>query len=377
MDVNLLTKNFFICHDNKYASKPLQKNNENDTKYKLKRKNNQVTNEIQISVELNKIPCHLTKYESIIDVRSLTNSNKVPDLFNEDPNNYLLIKYNSISSCSSSSSSSSPTPLPSPNVLYLKDYLQEEKHKWNVRVIISRSLESYKSILTSLLELSNNGITFFDLTPYDNIIFVGDKPILRRFENSILHKQIQKQIHKQISDAYMVNLIKNITSFTHKPLEVHLLFYLIINNKKTLDVELSEVVVNHFMENMTTLTLFSQGIQTKYRAECKEFVGSYVGKETSYIVNDVIKYYYTWDNYAVSVIYLHIFGTMLRTLSLSKTFIHDVVSLLYNNVSAFPDKRKTIKNTIDIYYRLFYKYDNWGFVDDISEESIMKLHDAL
>lgn len=358
MDVNLLTKNFFICHGNNYATKPLQKNNENDTKYKLKRKNNQVTNEIQISVELNKIPCHLTKYESIIDVRSLTNSNKVPDLFNEDPNNYLLIKYNSILSS---------------NVLYLKDYLQEEKHKWNVRVVISRSLQSYKSILASLLELSNNGITFFDLTPYDNIIFVGDKPILRRFENSILHKQL----HEQICESYMVNLIKNITSFTHKPLEVHLLFYLIINNKKTLDVELSEVVVNHFMENMTTLTLFSQGIQTKYRAECKEFVGSYVGKETSYIVNDVIKYYYTWDNYAVSVIYLHIFGTMLRTLSLSKTFIHDVVSLLYNNISAFPDKRKTIKDTIDIYYRLFYKYDNWGFVDDISEESIMKLHDAL
>ena len=365
MDVNLLTRNFFICHGNKYATKPTQKPNKNDTKYKLKRKNNQVTNEIQISVELSKIPYHLTKYESIIDVRSLTNSNKVPDLFNEDPNNYLLIKYNSISSCSSSS----PTPLPSPNVLYLKDYLQEEKHKWNVRVVISRSLQSYKSILTSLLELSNNGITFFDLTPYDNIIFVGDKPILRRFENSILHEQI--------SDVYMVNLIKNITSFTHKPLEVHLLFYLIINNKKTLDVELSEVVVNHFLENMNTLTLFSQGVQSKYRAECKEFVSSYIGKETSYIVNDVIKYYYTWDNYAVSVIYLHIFGTMLRTLSLSKTFIHDVVSLLYNNVSAFPDKRKTIKDTIDIYYRLFYKYDNWGYVDDISEESIMKLHDAL
>ena len=234
MDVNLLTKNFFICHGNNYATNSTQKLNKNDTKYKLKRKNNEVTNEIQISVELNKIPCHLTKYESIIDVRSLTNSNKVPDLFNEDPNNYLLIKYNSISSCSSSS----PTPLLSPNVLYLKDYLQEEKHKWNVRVVISRSLQSYKSILASLLELSNNGITFFDLTPYDNIIFVGDKPILRRFENSILHKQIHKQLHEQISDAYMVNLIKNITSFTHKPLEVHLLFYLIINNKKTLDVEL-------------------------------------------------------------------------------------------------------------------------------------------
>ena len=362
MDVNLLTKNFFICHGNNYATNSTQKLNKNDTKYKLKRKNNEVTNEIQISVELNKIPCHLTKYESIIDVRSLTNSNKVPDLFNEDPNNYLLIKYNSISSS---------------NVLYLKDYLQEEKHKWNVRVIISRSLESYKSILTSLLELSNNGITFFDLTPYDNIIFVGDKPILRRFENSILHNQIQKQIHKQISDAYIVNLIKNITSFTHKPLEVHLLFYLIINNKNTLDVELSEVVVTHFLENMNTLTLFSQGIQSKYRAECKAFVDSYIGKETSYIVNDVIKYYYTWDNYAMSVIYLHIFGTMLRTLSLSKTFIHDLVSLLYNNISAFPDKRKTIKDTIDIYYRLFYKYDNWGFVDDISEETIMKLHDAL
>ena len=90
-------------------------------------------------------------------------------------------------------------------------------------------IESFSYILQSLEKLNANNICFFNLSP-QNIGFSLNNPILHNFQTSL---QISK-----LSQSYITNIIKKVDNYTHKPLEVHVLFYLIQNDIFTICISI-------------------------------------------------------------------------------------------------------------------------------------------
>ena len=87
------------------------------------------------------------------------------------------------------------------------------------KLFIFHVIESFHYILKSLIQLNNNDICFFNLSP-QNIVFnldCGEKPILRNFQYSL---QTLK-----LNDTYINNIINKLDDYTYKSLEVSLLMF--------------------------------------------------------------------------------------------------------------------------------------------------------
>ena len=65
-----------------------------------------------------------------------------------------------------------------------------------------------------------------------------------------------------------------------------------------------------------------------------------------YIVADVLQYASTWDNYALSILFIRILIGIHRTIKVNNKFILLFMKLLVSNLHINPLKRETIVKTI-------------------------------
>ena len=241
----------------------------------------------------------------------------------------------------------------------------------NIKHFISSLLDSYTNLLHSLIRLNDENICFFNLNT-DNIVFSNNNTlILKNFKNSLLISNL--------NESYIKNIIKNIDNYTYKPLEIHVLFYLIINNEETLSLSFIETICSNYVKNMDILLLFSQKYIESYEKTCVETLKKYINKPKSVIITDILEYNKYWDNYSISILYLHIIGNITRFFSLKGTFLNKFTMLLTKNIHPNPLKRETLEETIKNYNKLFYdnEDDDWFFINDVSNEKLKKLYDYL
>ena len=225
----------------------------------------------------------------------------------------------------------------------------------------------------SLIKLNDENICFFELNT-DNIVFSNNNNntlTLKNFKNSLLISNL--------NESYIKNIIKNIDNYTYKPLEIHVLFYLIINNEETLSLSFIETICSNYVKNMDILLLFSQKYIESYEKTCVETLKKYINKPKSVIIADILEYNKYWDNYSISILYLHIIGNITRFFSLKGTFLNKFTMLLTKNIHPNPLKRETLEETIKNYNKLFYdnEDDDWFFINDVSNEKLKKLYDYL
>jgi hypothetical protein len=235
--------------------------------------------------------------------------------------------------------------------------------------LIFHVLESYSYILSSLRSLNERNICFYDVCP-NNICFCNNgRPFLRNYENSILTDQI--------NEAYITNIIGNTIDYTHKPFEIHVLFYLIVNKQNHLNEKLIDVICRSFIKNLVILDLFSQDYKEQHLKSCVEFLRLYINKPTSEIIPELLKYCDKWDTYSISMLYLHLIGNITRVFSLKGTIMTKLISLLTKNIHPNPNAREGLKHTQFIYDKLFQNYTDWTFADTISSDKMDKLHEML
>jgi len=218
-------------------------------------------------------------------------------------------------------------------------------------------IDSYVYLLKGLLQLHQNDICFLNISPLN--IFFGEnlKPLLNHFEKSILIKNLNQ--------TYISEIIKNIEDFTHKPIEIYILFYLIENEEESLSYSLMNIIYENFIKN----TIFSE----ENKKNSMDFLKKYINKPKSTIVNEILKFVKTWDNYSISFIYLHIFKHMANIFSLNNSFINNMINILERNISPNPLKRETLENTIQLYEKYFYETTDWNFINEIHNEKIHEL----
>ena len=194
-------------------------------------------------------------------------------------------------------------------------------------------------------------------------------PILQNFQNGL--------IISELNESYIKQIIENTEIYTYKPLEIHILFYLIINEQETLSMSFIESICENYVKNMYILNLFSQKYKDSYEKECVETLKKYINVPKSEIINDILKYYKYWDNYSLTIIYLHVFGNISRFFSLKNTFINKFTLLLTKNIHPNPLKRETLKETSQKYHKLFNEFTDWSFINDVSNEKLKNLYDFL
>jgi hypothetical protein len=241
----------------------------------------------------------------------------------------------------------------------------------NPKLLIFHIIESFSYLLNSLITLNNNNICFLNLSS-KNIVFnldCGEKPLLKNFQTSL--------VISKLNESYITDIIKNINDYTNKPLEVHLLFYLIKNDIFTVSFSFIEEICEVFVSNLTILNLFSDKFKLSYSELCRDSLRKYINQPKTEIILDILQQNEKWDVYSLSVLYLHIFGNISRVFSLKQTFINKITMELTKNINPNPSRRDNLTDLLNNYNKLFYYESNWSFVNSLPSSKITQLFNIL
>lgn len=236
---------------------------------------------------------------------------------------------------------------------------------------IFSAITSFSYILASLRTLNENGVCFFNLSP-QNIAFnldCGENPVIRNFQSSL---QISR-----LNVEYITNIIKAQHDYTHKPLEVHVLFYLIQNNLSTISYSFIEEICEEFVKKLPFLNLFSEKFGASYKDACVASLKKYINKPQTEIILDILEHSDKWDVYSLSVLYLHIFGNISRVFSLQPCFITKITTELSKNTHPNPAKRSSLDDLFANYTRLFGEENDWSFANKLPREKMPQLFAIL
>ena len=139
-------------------------------------------------------------------------------------------------------------------------------------------------------------------------------------------------------------------------LEVHYINLLLHVNKEPTYADITSLCKIYVKENIPLQQNFSRGFLEKYEKQCVDTLEDYRSNALS--AKDLLVYWETWDNYALSIMYLRILFYLNLTKSgvayTENSFVSDFTELLLQNIHPDPRRRLTIKKTKEIFSSFFY-----------------------
>ena len=166
--------------------------------------------------------------------------------------------------------------------------------------------------------------------------------------------------------------------------EIHLINYLLHKSQTKIlsDIEIHDIADTIVEKNPILKKKFSQDFQKKYKDRLFIQFKSYIDNNSNFIslLNSILKTWYTWDNYSLSIFYL-------KQLSFSfgdqpffdNNYVRNILQLLLMNISPFSKKRLPPKKTIKIVYNWLHKKDTFEKnLEDVFEfQNIVKKNPKL
>lgn len=219
---------------------------------------------------------------------------------------------------------------------YLKDYLPT----LNPTQYIHSIIYFYKHLLHSISLLVGLHI-FHNHILFDSIVVSHDGyPLLSNFSFSIDYSRgdLKKHIQHFLLDYE--------PGFTEMPLELHMLSYLLTNKLNSLSSYNIENIINDFVDKNNILKTFGDTVVSSYKEDASKYYKKYVNQPFDYVLTDMLQYAHTWDNYALSILFLRILIGLHRTVNIQNKFIIFFMKLLVCNIHLSPLKRLTIAETV-------------------------------
>lgn len=136
------------------------------------------------------------------------------------------------------------------------------------------------------------------------------------------------------------------------PLEIHLLCYLLTNKLSSLSLLNIETVLNDVITKNTILRIFGDTFVSSYKEEGLEYFQKYVNLPFNEMIKDIFEQYKSWDNYALSIMYLRILIGIHRNIKIQNKFIILFMKLLVSNIHLNPLKRHSISETTNKWNQL-------------------------
>jgi len=189
---------------------------------------------------------------------------------------------------------------------------------------IYQLIEGYRTLLGSLDLLVSNQIIHNSLN-FNTIVVHKEETILTNFSFSV-------DIQNSGFDWSQYFLLRKLDKFC--PVEFYLLQYQ-VTNKQELSMYNIEAIIKEFSKDC--LKDFKLDINLGY------FV-KYTNKSFLKNLEEALKYWKTWDNYALSMVYLDILNNTF--LKKDNKFISDFMKLLVGYINLEPSKRGLFSLTL-------------------------------
>ena len=212
-------------------------------------------------------------------------------------------------------------------ILKLFDNLEEDN-----RIIISKLISSYYHLLEGIELLQQLGIIHNDLKS-DNILYDLDSqsPKIIDFGISIEKEKLNSDNLKNYFYAFG-------PEYFVWPIEVHIINYLLHETSETLtEKNLQDIINSHVESNVVYEN------KDEMKEESFASLKKYIGERSTKIINELLKMSDTWDNYALSIMFIRILRTSIK--EKDNRFFKYFDSLLSSNSSPDFSKRKSISET--------------------------------
>ena len=222
-------------------------------------------------------------------------------------------------------------------------------------------LSMYTYLLNSIKLLYEKNIIHFDLK-VDNLLF-GIKlgtPLVIDFGISIPKDKLNKDSMKKYFYAF-------VPEYYVWPLEVHVINYLLHSTQSTLTDYDIKLISGRFSETNDALLFFSKSFKERYLLSCIYQLKKYIGVERDKVIDQLLSYNHTWDNYSISIMFITIYIKIFKQgMYFNKMFIF-FIELLVINISPDPNLRLTIDNSLYEFNKCFYiESDTNNFVNLIN-----------
>ena len=229
-------------------------------------------------------------------------------------------------------------------IIYFKNYLRTISTLSSQKKYILNIIDFYKYLLLSIDLLVKNQIVHNNIN-IDSIVIDNDYPLISNFSLSIDISRIyngDEQYIKHFIIAYE-------PSYLEWPLEFHILSYLLTNKLNSLSSYNIENIVCNVIDNHNILKTFGDSLVSSYKLEAFNYFKKYVNRTYDYILCDVLQYYDTWDNYALSIMFLRMLIDIHRSIQIKNKFIILFMKLLVCNIHLNPMKRLSISSTTNTF----------------------------
>lgn len=188
----------------------------------------------------------------------------------------------------------------------------------------------YISLLKSILLLVNKQIIHANVNQ-NNIIFVDETPMITDFSNACQPSDFEHEI-----------TTKNIDNLNLKIFEHFIIHYLIDCDLTSISISniydiINEYKIHNLLGDMNSKTLFLK---------------SFINKPKTNIIQQLLMYYYTWDNFSISSIFLTLLNK--NHCNTQNRFVLKWIEILETNMNANPLKRYTVEFTINKMEEIVY-----------------------
>ena len=220
-------------------------------------------------------------------------------------------------------------------LIYLKKYLQS---LISPKIYILTIIQFYKYLLNSIQLLVNNNIVHNHIQ-FESIAINNELPLLTDFSVSL---SISTDVSFENIKPFFIEYDP---SYLEWPIEIHILAFLITNKLTSLSFSNIDHIITDVLENHSILKTFGLPVVSVYKEEAIDYFRKYINQSADYILKDIFLYSSTWDNYALSILFLRILIGIHRTIDIQNKFIIYFMKLLVTNIHLNPLKRLSIVTT--------------------------------
>ena len=212
--------------------------------------------------------------------------------------------------------------------------------------IISYIFDSYNFLLDSLTMLNTSGIIHFDFKIPNILIESKTKtPIIIDFGLSIPFDKLNATTYIKYFYAYNA-------SYYVWPVDVHIINY-VTNVNTTLTYDELVILVNTNISTNPALQIYSHDFIKKFKEITIKTYEKYTKMNASDIVNELVKNHNTWDNYALSIMFLCLIRFISVNGFVKNILIQEFSKILLLNIHPNCEKRLSFHETKIRYDKIF------------------------
>ena len=138
------------------------------------------------------------------------------------------------------------------------------------------------------------------------------------------------------------------------PPEVHAMCY-VLHEHSRITPESLQQLIDECVDSNTAFTIFSLEFLEKYKKLCFQTMEHLIDKPRKYVIHECLKFWSTWDNYALSISYFQIILFISSSGFTSNAFLISFSKILLKNVHPDPSRRSNYTTTRYEYKSIFYQ----------------------